>query len=169
MAVKEQPPAFIRPCLPSTFISLLTSVSLAFCFYETQSFFFFYVVPMLCACIFHFPFCYTHRFASIQCLCAIMHMCVCTLHWVLCLTGAGKRVLSLTCRLLSHMNIRQGEEGWGHQRSRGFGGPRIRVQGFPQPSLTIGQEGRSVQAAGVGQAVTRGRTELHGRDSWGCK
>ena len=46
------------------------------------------------------------------------------------------------------------------------------MQGFPQPSLTMGQEGRSVQAAGVGQAVKRGRTELHGRFAWdsgGCQ
>lgn len=40
------------------------------------------------------------------------------------------------------------------------------MQGFPQPSLTIGQEGKSVQAAGAGQAVTRDRIELHGRNLW---
>lgn len=44
--------------------------------------------------------------------------------------------------------------------------PHIRVQGFPQPSLTIGQEGRSVQAAVVGQVVMRDRTELRG-GQWG--
>lgn len=65
--------------------------------------------------------------------------------------------------------MRRGEDIRDHEDSEG---PHIRVQGFPQPSLTIGQEGRSVQAAGVGQAVTRVRTELHGRhacDSGGCK
>lgn len=45
------------------------------------------------------------------------------------------------------------------------------MQGFPQLSLTMGQEGRSVQAAGAGQAVTRDRIELHERrvEQWGPK
>lgn len=51
---------------------------------------------------------------SIEYLRVIVHMRVCTHHWIYCLKGAGKRVLSFTCRLLSCMNVGQGQERWGH-------------------------------------------------------
>lgn len=90
------------------------------------------ILILFCLVLFLTPLSFSNtRLHSVP-VCVCDYAYVCTHHWILCLTGAGKRVLSphLQAPQLC-MNIGQGEEGWGHQRSPGFRGPHIRVQGFP--------------------------------------
>lgn len=126
------------------------------------------ILILFCLVLFLTPLSFSNTRLHSVSVCVCVWLCICVHAPLNFVSDRGRKACPVPPPAGSS-TVYEYRTGWGGVRTSEI----TRIQrashpsaGIPQPSLTIGQEGRSVQAAELGQAVTRDRTELHRRHAW---